>query len=1041
MNKKRVALALAAALGLNTLMVTVGQVGQQSVIAHAVDGKLVNPEDISRLNSIKIKTLQTQVNATSSTDVSLTFPELLGNIKNLIVKEGFKHAVFTERVGVDTVLTAGLNTTWDNDAEELKVTGMKAPGIYTGKVEIELADGSKETYTLSLRKTPSDSISFTTDVTTGMVEVKNLKFSNGVEEKTNLFSEADITLTNKRTGLTANAKLGTNSNDFKFSALDLDDKGKLQEGDVLELKVNYGAGVGNNKEYTLTSGIVLVKQAQPKITSVNATNSTGFAAAIGTQINNDFGVTGQDTGNSLMAGGKTILSYEQTKSGVNFGGALLTAVVNNLNVDLSINAPGQGVPNVDVANPNYVHPVYANYSKAGGANPSTTGSTGLIGDYTLTVKGKTLTYFDAMSGLKFTVDGDGKAATPFIVSVAGGLKDQITTDAANSKLSLDFNGIEHGYTSVVGVFDVNSDQDKNLLSQVNDEVNAKIAAANAPDNVGILGKLDTNSTVNGEVKVSLIVAADTLDGVGVQAKFNKISDSEGKLTLIGGASTLQNSTINVTGASVGTGSVSGQDLVFDVQFNGSVPSNINWELTPNGSNNKLAGVLDSGVIEAVNVKDVKATNEGAESLSKQFLIEANTDLSFPDGTEGKLTIDTNSSNRVTLDKFTEGAHNVNFVITKGKYQGTYTAGIDVEAQEIAVVLSSTDRATSNSITLALRGLEFVDGALDNVKDAWLEYRLAKDTVWIEDKREKIDLKKLASEQEFTVTKTGLKPSTLYDFRVGYQLVGDENIYYSNILEDEDTLAQGSNSGSGTITGSGGTTSGTSTGSTTITVTTSNSTTSGTSVGVNLPSGFRYDSGKSPVVTAIKYKGKDGKIVTETKEQFKNVIARFNGTKVELDELVSGKDYTEITVDYTDNNGKVRSIILKNVKTTSTVESDKYLANIYEVVFGRPADESGYHYHLKNLKNKNVSLRDFLLNMLSEKEFGEKYKTTESKIEALYSAIVNRTSDETGKKFWVDEYKKVLSVYGSESNALRAIADRMVNEGELKTLAEKMNLKW
>src|SRR5699024_9214374 len=123
------------------------------------------------------------------------------------------------------------------------------------------------------------------------------------------------------------------------------------------------------------------------------------------------------------------------------------------------------------------------------------------------------------------------------------------------------------------------------------------------------------------------------------------------------------------------------------------------------------------------------------------------------------------------------------------------------------------------------------------------------------------------------------------------------------------------------------------------VTTSNSTLTGTSASVTLPSGFRYDSGKNPVAVTFKYKDKDGKIVTETKEQYSNVTAKFNGNNVELNGLVPGKDYNEITVDYTDNNGKTRSIILKNVKTTSQTQVETYLANVYEVVFGRPADEA------------------------------------------------------------------------------------------------------
>lgn len=60
---------------------------------------------------------------------------------------------------------------------------------------------------------------------------------------------------------------------------------------------------------------------------------------------------------------------------------------------------------------------------------------------------------------------------------------------------------------------------------------------------------------------------------------------------------------------------------------------------------------------------------------------------------------------------------------------------------------------------------------------------------------------------------------------------------------------------------------------------------------------------------------------------------------------------------------------------------------------------------------------------------------------MYSGIVVRESDAQGKAFWVNEYKKMLSVYGNELSTLKAIADRMVNENELKELVDKINVKW
>lgn len=1059
MNKKRVALALAAALGINTLIVTVGQVGEQITVAHAQNARLVG-DQVKLLDGISIKSLSTEVEISSTGEALISFTDIKKeNIKNVKVSEAFKHEVFTERKDIDTPVSTTIDGTWDSSTGKLKLNSkITQPGIYTGKVEIEFTDGTKETYTVSLRRTPSDSVKFTTTVGVGTVEVSGLVLNNGAGDTAHTFAEADLELKNTRTGMTAKAKAGTSAGSFVFSALDLTSNGKLQENDVLELKVTYGVG----NEYTLTSEILLVKQEKPVITNAFVTNSTADLAKLATTVDADFGVNGASTGSfvggknqyDVTAGGKTILTYEQTiinETGgtPKVGGAQITAATTVSGVDLTLGTlkAYSSAAVVDNFAPNYL----ANY----GANTAQnqTVSTGYIGNYNFNIGGTSLTYFDAMSGLTPTVSGTGADAAnakriTFVKSDATESGLPTTTDFESSangkKVSLDLSsGLEHGYKSVVGTFEVDYTADKTAIEDKNREM--KAVTVNSAVEATFVS--DAANSVN----VSLVVAADTLDGAYTQAKFEQTSASEGKITLVGGKSIVGTSTdLNTVKLTVGGATASiigsesaGNDLVFSVQFNGQVPTTIDWSLAV-GSASKVKGTLETGVLESTNIKSVKATNSGTSNIKDQFTVEAKFNLDFPNSTT-KVTVDGLDSDRVTLEQFKTGEHTVNIKSETGKYQGTYKAGVMVTQQPFTIVAKDAKSTSNTSASLVVDANFFTTDDIAKVTGGVVQYSekttSGSTTTWSDwkDSTTKVE-KSEVKEDAITKTVSGLTGGKTYKFRVVYDYnngTTTEKVYSNETAE----VTLPTSSSSSTITGSGGTTTGTSTGSTTITVTTSNSTLTGTSASVTLPSGFRYDSGKTPVAVTFKYKDKNGKIVTETKEQYSNVTARFNGNNVELNGLVPGKDYNEITVDYTDNNGKTRSIILKNVKTTSQTQVETYLANVYEVVFGRPADEAGYHFHLDNLKNKKVSLRDFLLNMLTEKEFVEKYKSTEEKIEALYNAIVNRTSDEAGKKFWVDEYKKVLAVYGSETTALKAIADRMVNENELKELADKMGVQW
>lgn len=1042
MNKKRVALALAAALGVNTLVVTVGQVGQQAVVAHAQNARLTG-DQVKLLEGVKIKSLATEVEISSTGEALLSFTDIKKeNIKNVKVTEAFKHELFTERKDIDTQVTSTISGTWDSSTGKLKLSSkITQPGIYTGKVEIELTDGTKETYTVSLRRTPSDSVKFTTTVGVGTVEVSGLVLNNGAGDTAYKITEKNLELTNKRTGMTAKATVGATGG-FVFSALDLTNDGKLQKDDVLELKVTYGAG----NEYTLTSEILLVKDT-PVITNAFASNDkANFANNLNSQLNADFNVTNADAGTftdgknkyNVTAGGKTLFTYSQTvATGGHVGGVQLTPAVTGTGVDLTL-----GTAELHGGNPSADYFVADVTVSHGNAN----GVTGIVGSYYVKAEGEAPSiYFNATDGKVASVDSTTTPDTAY-VSYAPALDQAITVNNTFYGVNVDFDKLGHGYSPITLEFGVDAASDISKINQLNTEITSLPAS--------ITTKTTATYATNGSnVYATVVVATDLLEGVHTQAKFEQTSASEGKITLVGGKSVVGTSTdLNTVKLTVGGATASiigsesaGNDLVFSVQFNGQVPTTIDWSLAV-GNTSKVKGTLETGVLEATNIKSVKATNSGTSNIKDQFTVEAEFNLSFPNSTT-KVTVDDLGSDRVTLDQFKTGEHTVNIKSETGKYQGTYKAGVMVTQQPFAIEAKDVKSVSNTSASLVIDANFFNTDDIAKVTGGVVQYSekttSGSTTTWSDwkDSSTKVE-KSEVKEDAITKTVTGLTGGKTYKFRVVYDYKNGNTTekVYSNVTAEVTLPTSSSNN---TITGSGSTstTTGTSTGSTTINVTTNNSTLSGTSASVKLPSGFKYDSSKTPVAVTFKYKDSNGKVVTETKEQFSNVEVKFNGDNVEVYGLVPGKNYDEITVDYTDNNGRTRSIVLRNIQTTATAEVDKYLANVYTVVFSRPADEAGYHFHLNNLKNKKVSLREFLLNMLTEKEFIEKYVSTEEKIEALYSAIVGRSSDEAGKKFWVDEYTKALKVYGSEATTLKAIADRMVNENELKELAEKMGVQW
>ena len=1092
MNKKRVALILAAALGVNTFVVSVGNFGGKVQVVHAQQqGRLTNTEDINKLNSIKIETLQTTVESVTDSEVILTFKDVnKDNVKN--VSGSLAYTKFTERP--TTYTNGNVNVFWDANTGKATVKGMNAPGIYSGDVTIEYKDGTNKVYTLTLRKTYEENeLTASINVGIGTIEVTYVKV-NGQPKTIDASNTLELYLGDK---LIDTIKT---SNDNKFTVPD------MKAGQVYKLVYK------ENGNEVASTQIILTEQEQATVKAY-ATNTTTAENEIKTAIEKDYDTSTiyvtktssangstylNDTNFKFKVGTTSVLDYTQTETKTadsngahRQGGAKIdVSSTSTTNANLTISVGGENVDllYLDKATGGNFLPAYmmtwgpfrrylttADNGKQMNVAYGV-GSVGLgsevqslydaskevssVGVATIVINSTKYKSLYVMGGVKPILEMNEIPPTASKPDTNSGATNASSVPVNTVTFNYDTSKLEHGYNSVSLNFTAEEtpilgSTVAQLADMVDNELFADqsgalvdlphIAPEKAGTNDSDTSKFNTRHTTT-PVKASVVIAKDAIDGSIVNAKFERVSASEGNLILTNGEELLKGTDGNTLAKNLivsGSNGVSFEkqningDLVFRVQFNGQVPSTINWKLNDLGSTINITGV------DAVNFDgEVKVSNANTDKIEGQFDIVAKFNSTVPTG--GTLGIDGSNSLRVTFSSLTNGSHKISTTTNTGKYQGTYSAGIVVSRTPFTIEVRDVKAVSSTSASIVIDANFFSTDDIPKVSSGVIQYSEktinGNTTTWSDwkDSSAKVD-KSEVKEEAITKTVDGLTTGKTYKFRAVYDYnngTSTEKIYSNETTE----VTLPTSSGSSTITGSGSTT-GTSGGSTTIYITTSNSTSYRASVSVNLPSGFSYDLGKNPVAVKITYRDLDGKIVTESKEQFSNVIAKFENGKVVLEGLVPGKDYSEISIDYIDNNGKTKTLVLKNIKVDFTTELEKYLANVYQVVFGRPADEVGYHFHLKNLMDKKVSLKEFLLNMLSEKEFIEKYKSAEEKIEALYSAIVSRSSDEVGKKFWIEEYKKLFEVYGSESTVLNAIADRMVNENELKKLADKMGVEW
>ncbi len=118
----------------------------------------------------------------------------------------------------------------------------------------------------------------------------------------------------------------------------------------------------------------------------------------------------------------------------------------------------------------------------------------------------------------------------------------------------------------------------------------------------------------------------------------------------------------------------------------------------------------------------------------------------------------------------------------------------------------------------------------------------------------------------------------------------------------------------------------------------------------------------------------------------------------------------------------------------------FIKDVYNKTLSREPDDSGFTYWYDKLISFDYSTRDFLLNVLNEKEFIENNMSNNEFINSMYSIIANREPDSPGFNYWLNllyDYEKYLSKKDSRINIIL----RICNEAELKERSEAMNLKF
>ena len=147
------------------------------------------------------------------------------------------------------------------------------------------------------------------------------------------------------------------------------------------------------------------------------------------------------------------------------------------------------------------------------------------------------------------------------------------------------------------------------------------------------------------------------------------------------------------------------------------------------------------------------------------------------------------------------------------------------------------------------------------------------------------------------------------------------------------------------------------------------------------------------------------------------------TDPEPAEILAGDDFTEPDA----------------LSGTAEEEQDKvkaFVTRCYWLILGREPDQGGLEHWTGKLKSKSAAAAEIIHGFIGSREFIQMHKSSEELIEILYRTMLNRASDESGRKSWSNliasgaslnkllngfctsaEFKGICESYGIEAGSL------------------------
>ncbi len=183
----------------------------------------------------------------------------------------------------------------------------------------------------------------------------------------------------------------------------------------------------------------------------------------------------------------------------------------------------------------------------------------------------------------------------------------------------------------------------------------------------------------------------------------------------------------------------------------------------------------------------------------------------------------------------------------------------------------------------------------------------------------------------------------------------------------------------------------------------------------------------------------------------DITAEFKNNMIYLNELVPNKIYKDLNLTVTFFDNTTQQIRINNFVSSSSPDKLKnYIAKVYTTSLTplnetdkykiRYADESGFKYWYDMLKNQKISGPEFIYRILDANEFNQVHKNAEDKVKALYPIVVNRSGDNNGLNFWVNEFNRNLSSLNSSEIALKVTLAKMLGEDEPKQLFLNLGIR-